>query len=448
MRGSRAVVHGPWSIVDGPWSIVSSPWSTVAGLVLIASTIVAAQYTTEEVAAGLRAPDPATRLRAVQILRDGGHPEAAGPLSAALSDPDDRVKLEAIDAERALFVTKPIAHRKKVGFIVEVRTSDAGGEAAGKLALLPRRVPAEVLAGLAEAMRSPNPRVRFEALVVFGALAPLGGRAAEDAIRSGVSWTLEALKRGSSSEQIAAAGVVGRALEGCGGTLAGSAAPAESLCTEAGNGLLEAVNSREPQVRRAAMAALGQLRYPNAAQALADQLSFHQRGPDAVAALGGLAGIGHETSVDIFKPTLASPDAEMRRLAVEGLARAGSRGDLPDLERLGRSERSKEVLLALHYAWLTFGVQAKPDQLIGSLKDPALRPLALRYLLDVSPSMAPALAESLRNPDRDTRMLVADVLGFSRNPTVIPALDAATKDADADVARAALRAISRIKLGQ
>jgi HEAT repeat protein len=416
--------------------------------------VFAAQHTIEEVASGLRAPDPATRLRAVQILRDGGYPEAAGPLAAALSDPDDRVKLEAIDAERALFTSKPMARRKKVGFIIEVRNNDTGGEAfaAGKLVLLPLRVPAEVLSGLGEAMRSSNPRVRLEALYVFGALSPLGGPAAEDAIRSGMSWTLEALRRGNKMEQIAAAGVAGRAMEGCGTVVAASPDPAGSLCAEVGNALVDAVNSRDADVRRAAMTALGQLRYPNAAQALADQFSYYQRGPDAAAALEGLAGVGHVTSVDIFKRAFANPDADIRRLAVEGLARAGSRADLPDLERLAQSERANGVLLALHYATLmlgappTLGAPVKPDALIASLKDSALRPRALQYLLDLSLTIAPALAESLRNPDADTRMFVADVLGFSRDATVIPALEAAAKDADADVALAAKRAIERIRL--
>ena len=37
-------------------------------------------------------------------------------------------------------------------------------------------------------------------------------------------------------------------------------------------------------------------------------------------------------------------------------------------------------------------------------------------------------------------------LGFSRNPTVVPALEAATKDPDPDVAAAAQQAIERLKL--
>jgi len=411
-------------------------------LVSASLTLFALEHTLEDVAAGLRARDVATRLRAVQILRDAGYPEAAGPLSAAVNDPDDRVKLAAIAAERSLFTTRPIARRKMVGFVVEVRGLDVGGEAfaAGQLALLPRAVPAEVLAALAEAMHSANPRVRLDALYAFGVLAPLGGRAAQDAIRSGMSWAIEALRRGNRAEQVASAAVAGQTLKEC------EAASGE-LCAEVGNVLIEAVNNRDPQVHRAAMTSLGQLRYQNAAQALADQLSYYQSGPDARAALEGLAGIGHPTSVEIFKRLLSSGDPDVRRLAVEGLARAGGREDLPELERIGQTERSNAVLLALHYAGLRLGAPgSNPGQLVSSLRDSALRPLALQYLLELSPSIAVPLADSLKAASPETRALVADVLGFSRDPNVIPALEAAAQDPDAETARAAQQAIDRIKL--
>jgi HEAT repeat protein len=398
------------------------------------------------VAAGLRAPDAATRLRAIKILRDAGYPEAAGPLAIALTDSDDRVKLEAIDAERALFVSEltTTRNKKKVALVVEVRTEEAGDEVvAEKLASLPHAVPAEVFSGLAKAMQSGNPQVRLQALRVFGVLARLGPA---DALPDGVSWTLEALKRGSKVEQTAAAGVLGRAFEGCQGSSATQASSGD-LCRQSGTGLVDAVNSREPQVRRAAMIALGRLRYSNAVQALADQLSFYQHGPDAEAALEGLAGIGHATSAEIFRRTLTHPDAQMRRLAVEGLARAGSGADPSTLTRMGKAERARDVLLALHYAAIKLGGPVTPDELIAALKDSALRTQALRYLLELSPSLAPVLAESLRNPDNETRMLVADVLGFSHDPLVVPALSAAARDTDADVARASERAMTRIASG-
>lgn len=407
----------------------------------------AAQHTLEEVAAGLRAPDVATRLRTVQILKDANYPEAAGPLAAAIADKDDRVKLAAIDAERALFTTRAISTRKMVGYVLEVRTPESGREASAEqqLALSARVVPPEVIAGLAGAMRDANPRVRLEAMSLFGALAPLGGQAAADAMRSSMSWTIEALRRGNRAEQAAAAAAGGRALEDCG---TGAALTAESMCVQFGNALVNTLNNRDRQVHRAAMLALGQLRYPDGARALEDQLSFYQRGPDAKAALEGLAGIGHQTSADIFKRHLGDADPDFRRLAIEGLARAGDRMDLPQLEQMAQSERSNEVRLALHYAMLALGSPGKLDEMVAAVRVSTLRPHAIVYLLDLSPRMAATLAESLHDQNAGTRMLVADVLGFSGDANVIPQLDAAAKDPDAATARAAQRAIDRIKLNR
>ena len=65
--------------------------------------------------------------------------------------------------------------------------------------------------------------------------------------------------------------------------------------------MVDNINSREAALRRGAMQTLGQLRYPNAVQALSDQLSYYQRGADAQAAFEGLAGIGHPTSVSTIQ---------------------------------------------------------------------------------------------------------------------------------------------------
>ena len=137
----------------------------------------------------------------------------------------------------------------------------------------------------------------------------------------------------------------------------------------------------------------------------------------------------------------------MRRFAVEGLARSGRREALPTLQQLGQSERSSDVLLALHYANVKLGtVAGSVQQLVTSLRNPPQRFLAVGYLLDLSTSVAGVLAESLTDPSADVRRLVADVLGFSRNAAVIPALRAAAKDSDPDVAAAAQQAIERLTL--
>ena len=385
----------------------------------------AQQYTFEEVASGLQHRDVAVRLRAIQILKDADYAEAAAPIAAALEDPDDRVQLAAIDAERTLFTTRPVARRKKIGFVIEVRTI-AGGDAAatGQLALKPRRVPPQVLASLAVALRDNNSRVRAEAINLASLIGPYA--CAVRLTASAEAPPIEKPDRGTSSRV---------RLEADGG------------CDEIGNALVENINSRQPLLRRAAMQTLGQLQYPNAVQALSDRFSYHQRGLDAMAALEGLAGIGHPTSVSIFEQLLTSSDATMRRHAVEGLARIGNRGALPMLQQMGQSERSTSVLLALHYANVRLGeVASSLEQLVAALDSELQRPVVLNYLLDLAAFSGPALAESLKHESADVRRLIADVLGFSHDPNVIPMLEAAAKDADPDVAAAAQQAIVRIRL--
>lgn len=392
-------------------SSVAGRQSSVVGRVLVLCVVVyvgsgfsratgAQQYTFEEVASGLKHQDAGTRLRAIEILKEADYPEAAVPIAAALGDADDRVQLAAIDAERSLFTTRAVPRRKKIGFVVEVRTV-AGGDAAatGQLALKARAVPSQMLSGLAVALRDSSPRVRAAAIHLAALLGPHACQRAADP------------------------------------------------CAQIGNALVDNMNSREALLRRAAMQALGQLRYANAVQALSDQLSYHQRGADAMAALEGLAGIGHATSVSTFEDLLTSSNAEMRRFAVEGLARAGHRDALPTLQQMGQSERSYGVLLAIHYANVKLGAAASSlQQLVAALGNASQRPLALGYLLDLSTSVAPELAASLKDPSADVRRLVADVLGFSRSPAAVPALEAATKDSDPDVAAAAQQAIERLKL--
>jgi HEAT repeat protein len=364
----------------------------------------AQQYTFDEVASGLKHPDPATRLRAIEILRDADYAEAAAPIAGVLGDSDDRVQLAALDAERALFTSRPVSRRRKIGFVVEVR-SIAGGDAAaeGQLALKVRRIPPEVLTGLAVALRDNNPRVRGGAIELAALLAPHKCR--------------------TSTE--------------------GSA----ELCGRVGDALVHNINAREPLLRRAAMQTLGVVRYANAAQALSDQLSFYQTGPDALAALEGLAGIGSPASTTIFQRLLTSSNADMRRLAVEGLARAGAREALTELQRIAQTERTNGVLLALHYANLKLGEPSGHlPALVTALRTPAQRSLGLKYLLDLADSMAPAIAESLRDESADVRRLVADVIGFSRESSVLAALEALRSDTDPDVAAAAQQAIQRINL--
>ena len=368
-------------------------------------TVDAQQFTFEQVAAGLKHQDPATRLKAIQILKDADSQEAVAPIGELLGDLDDRVQLAAIDAERSLFTLRPVSRRERVGFILERRTNTGVPDAGeGQLALKPRLVPPQVVSGLVIALADANPKVRMEAITLAALLSPIACP-----VQVNATFT--------------------------------------QPCAQVGNALIQNINSRDGALRRAAMYALGRLRYPSAVQALLDQLSFHQRGADAQAAIAGLAGTGHGASVSALEELLTHMNATTRRLAVEGLARAGHRDALPQLQQIGQTERSGAVLLALHYATLRLGAPgSNHTPFVTSLGNESLRSLAIEYLLDLAPLMASSLADSLASDDADVRRVMADVLGFSRDPKVIPVLTKAAKDPDPGVALAAERALQRLKL--
>ena len=146
-----------------------------AGALAKVASRVSAQYTFEEVAAGLKHKDAATRVRAIRILKDADYQEAAAPIGDLLADPDDRVQMAALDAELSLFTLRPISRKKMVGFVIEQRTNSAAGDVAaeGQLALKARRVPPSVLAGLVIALSDSNAQVRSEAIGLAALLAPM-----------------------------------------------------------------------------------------------------------------------------------------------------------------------------------------------------------------------------------------------------------------------------------
>jgi len=377
--------------------------SAVSALALcFALTLQGHQYSFDEVSSGLKHKDPNTRIRAIRILKEADYQDAVAPIGDVLGDPDDRVQLAAIDAEGFLFTLRPVSRHQKVGYVIEKRTT-TGDAADSQLALKPRTVPPQVLAGLVLALIDRNPEVRGEAISLTALLAPIACRFRQR--------------------------------------------PGDAPCAQIGNAVIENINSKQPALRRAAMQALGRLQYPNAVQALLDQFSFHKRGVDAEVAFEALARVGHVAAVTTFEEHLQSSDADIRRLAVEGIARTGYKDSLYQIQQLGQTERSGSVLLAIHFAMVKLSAPgADISQVVNAVKTPALRPFAIDYLLDLGPSHASSLATSLRDQDPAMRRLMADVLGFSADPAVIPALTAASKDADPDVVLAAQRAIERLKL--
>jgi HEAT repeat protein len=393
----------------------------LAILAMHASAPQQARY--DDVVRNLRNPDPNIRLQSVRLLRDAQYPEAIVPMAPLVTDPLDRIQLEAIEAELAFFLVEPVPGRKRLGFIVEVR--NRGGAAAafelGPLAVWPRPVPEALADALLKAVDDENPRVRLEAIYALGAIAraPLGEESAAQVIR--------ALDHYDPAIRAAAARVAGRL-----------------QVKGAGDALINTLNDSQAEVRFAAMRALGDIREARAVRALADQLEYYGKGEGAWSALDGLARIAHPSSADIFRARLADRDAFLRRAAAEGLGRIGDRSAVAALEGAAVTDKSEMVRLAMAFALHQLGRDSLA-RLVGAMDDRRSVAQVQAYLLELGPDVEKALLAGLHDPARMIRASVAEVLGEIGGAGALAALQT-LQEPDKEVAAAVRRAVERITL--
>jgi HEAT repeat protein len=391
------------------------------------------QVSFEQATSDLTSADPAVRLRAAQPLKQAAYLEAAIPLAALVTDPQDEVQLEAIAAELNIFLAEPTVPRKRVGFVVEMRSSVLSEPAfsAGPLALGPRPVPTDVLTALRLGARDDSPRAALEALYAFGALAadPAGGARRELLRVSGPD--IGALV-GASDPAMRYAAV--RVLGGVFAKRAQDAPIDETV----GDAVITALNDDDQAVKGAAMQALGTMRYERGVQALTDLFQFYGKSDAAEAALNALARIAHPASAAMFAAQLSGKSSARRGIAIEGLGRMGDASKLAEIQRALDADRSDAVTLAGVYASARLANGAI-DRVADALTRPRLRVQARQYLVELVPGRTKALTSHLQDPDQRLRLEVVDSLGLSGDPAALPLVEPLLKDRDPQVARAAAR---------
>lgn len=398
-----------------------------------------AQVSFEQTTADLSSPDAATRLKAVQLLKQAAFPEAAVPLAALVTDPQDAIQLEAIAAELNIFLAEPVVPKKRVAFVIEKRSAVQAEPAfsAGPGALGARAVPSEVLTALRTAARDENPRVAIEALYAFGALAVQpGGTARRDLLRAAGPDVAAFIGSSDPSMRFAAVRVLGRVFA--------KRAADETIEPTVGDAVITALNDNDKAVKAAAMQALGAMRYERGVQALTDLFTFYGKGDAAAAALDALAHIAHPTSAPLFAAQLASKTASFRGIAIEGLAREGDASALPAIQSVIDKEREASVTLAGAFALVLLG-NGQTDQVADSLSRPRVREQAKRYLVELVPGRTSGFAHQLLDSDPDVRLDMVDAMGLAGDPAAIAVLEPLTTDRDPLVAKAAERAIARLR---
>jgi len=410
---------------------------------LPAPAVPSAQVRFEQAIVDLASPDAAVRLRTAKMLKEAAYPESAAPLARLIVDPQDSVQLEAIAAELNIFIAEKIVPRKRVGFIVELRTPVAADAifSTGPLAVGPRPVPGEVLDALRTAARDDNPRVRLEALYAFGVLAvEPGGEARRALLRASGPDLAAMIGAVDPSHRYAALQVIGRLFE--------RRPHDEPIDQNVGDAVIGALNEKEPALQAAAMQALGAMRYDRAVQGLMDLFQYHSKGAMAEGALDAIAHIAHRSSVPLLLAQLASKNAVLKGMAIEGLARTGDRIRLGDVQSASRTDRNRSVQLAGSFAsvMLSDGPGGGDmASIVEAVANPGLREQARWYLIEAAPGRTQAFTRFLQDPDPFIRTALMDALGSSGESAAIALVQPMASDKDVQVARAVERALARLR---
>lgn len=398
-----------------------------------------AQIAFDQAISDLSSNDPNTRFRAAQLLKEAAYPESAVPLAKAITDPQDEVQIEAIAAELNVFLAEKIVPKKRLGLVIEVRNAVLAEPvfSTGPLAIGPRPVPAEVLAALRTAMHDDNPRVGIEALYAFGVLAvePSGPARQELLLASGPDL-VGFLGAADVAERYAAARVIGRVFQ----RRAGDPPVDASI----GDAVITALNDRDHGVKVAAMEALGWMRYDRGLQALTELFQYYVKGDLGEGALDAIARIAHTSSTPIFVANLTAKSSNLRVAAIEGLSRVRDASAMQAIQSAVGTDRSDAVILAAAFASAMLA-NAPIDSIGEALARPKQRDQAKQYLIELAPGRAAAFGRFLKDPDARLRADAIDALALGGDAAALPLVEPLQQDQDPKVARAAERAIAKLR---
>ena len=149
----------------------------------------------------------------------------------------------------------------------------------------------------------------------------------------------------------------------------------------------------------------------------------------------------------LFKARLADREPLLRRAAAEGLGRTGDTSEVSALEIGAGNDSSEVVRAAMAFALQKLG-RNYVARLVDAMDSAKMAPQIQEYLLELGPSIVPALVPHLQEPQDEIRARIAEVLGVLGGEAALTALQPLAQDRDRDVVAAATRAIERIKMGK
>ena len=314
----------------------------------------------------------------------------------------------------------------------------------GPGATIANPAPPEIIRGLVAATRSITPSVRFDAaytLAVLGRPLALQGRLPD--ANAVVDGLVAILRESNPVMKQAATNALGRVL-GAANQSGLPNADLASLRTETGDLIVGGLNEADLDLRLASMGALGEMRYERAVQSLTDLFNYHKRGPEAIAALDAVAKIGHPGSLPFFLAQLGHREAQVRRLAIEGIARTGDAASMGQAKARVERDQSAYVGHALAFAKARTGDFSGMTKLVQGFKYSSLESDTFSYLVELGPAAAGELAAFSTNGDARVRAGVAEVLGIVGTQTSLGLVEVLMRDRSKLVAEAAARSQKRL----
>jgi HEAT repeat protein len=400
----------------------------------------------ETVVAGLKSPEATERIRSLVLLRKAGYVEAAPAIAPLLADPDPTVQGAAVETVLTLY-TVDVDYTVEMGRKI-VRQKGATlplyAFVLGPGVTIADPAPPEVIRGLVTATGAITPTVRFDAayaLAVLGRPLMLKGQFPD--ATNVVNGLIAILRESNPVMKEAATNALGRLL----GAAVARGEPRGDLAsirTEAGDLIVGGLNEADQNLRLASMAALGEMRYERAVQSLTDLFNYHKKGPEAMAAFEAVSRIGHPGSIPVFLAQLGSGDAQVRRLAVEGIGRTRDAEAMAQM--LSRAERDQSAYVghAVAFAKALNANYGEMPKLVQGFKYSSLAPQTSAYLVELGAPAALELSAFSTNSDSRVRAGVAEVLGIVGDQTSLGLVDVLMRDRTRAVAEAAARSQKRL----
>jgi HEAT repeat protein len=170
------------------------------------------------------------------------------------------------------------------------------------------------------------------------------------------------------------------------------------------------------------------------------------------AALTAIAMLPDEQNRKVFASYLQDKDDGVRGAAAEGYGRLRNAGDLPLIERAFSEETKLSPRLSQAFALVLLGktevTEFSPLQyLVNTLNSSARQGEARAFLIELArdAQIRASLEYALKKGTKVEKIQLAQILAISGDAKTLTALDALSKDADADVAQEALRAVRSLK---